>query len=472
MQCDTAIVGSGPGGAVAASLLAGAGHDVLILEEGPDAIRAPVAPYSSEEMEEKYRNRGVTVAFGNPSVTYAEGRCVGGGSEVNAGLIYRTPDAVLEEWTESFRVQNLLPDDLAPHYESIEKELGVAKAATPSLQGQRMRDGAARLGFRSLDSPTSFHDGNRVSQDGEARRASMSRTYLAWALDDGARLAPDTRVLRLRREAGRWRLLAIHGRGADRRAVEIVARQVFVACGAVHTPALLRRSGIRRNVGNSLAMQPTLKVTARFPDVVNDGSMGVPTSAVDHFAPRFFFTCAASGPSHLAMEMLQYEGDFHRLRDEWQHMAIYSARTSGGRGWVRNVPGFSDPLVLYRLSPKDLQDLAEATQRLCELLFAAGADALYPSTSLGAPIERVEDVPRRLATLQRGRTNLMTIHLSSSCPMGESEACAVDSDGRVHGVDDLYVADASLLPTAPTVNPQGSIMAVARRNLLSLLGGS
>ena len=65
----------------------------------------------------------------------------------------------------------------------------------------------------------------------------------------------------------------------------------------------------------------------------------------------------------------------------------------------------------------------------------------------------------------------MTIHLFSSCPMGEDQArCVTDSFGRVHGHDDLYIADASLLCTAPGVNPQGSVMAFARRNALHFLG--
>ena len=49
--------------------------------------------------------------------------------------------------------------------------------------------------------------------------------------------------------------------------------------------------------------------------------------------------------------------------------------------------------------------------------------------------------------------------------MGENKrVCATDSYGRVHGQKGLYVADASLLCTAPSVNPQGTIMAIARRN--------
>jgi choline dehydrogenase-like flavoprotein len=48
---------------------------------------------------------------------------------------------------------------------------------------------------------------------------------------------------------------------------------------------------------------------------------------------------------------------------------------------------------------------------------------------------------------------------------------ATDSFGRVHGVPSLHVGDASLLPTAPGVNPQGSVMGFARRNALAFLDG-
>lgn len=67
--------------------------------------------------------------------------------------------------------------------------------------------------------------------------------------------------------------------------------------------------------------------------------------------------------------------------------------------------------------------------------------------------------------------NLMTIHLFSSCPMGEDRSkCAADSFGHIHGFKNLFINDASLLCSAPGVNPQGSIMAIARRNALKFLG--
>jgi choline dehydrogenase-like flavoprotein len=65
----------------------------------------------------------------------------------------------------------------------------------------------------------------------------------------------------------------------------------------------------------------------------------------------------------------------------------------------------------------------------------------------------------------------MTIHLFGSCPMGEDRSrCAANSFGKVYGPRNLYIADASLLCGPPGVNPQGSVMAIARRNVLNFLG--
>ena len=65
----------------------------------------------------------------------------------------------------------------------------------------------------------------------------------------------------------------------------------------------------------------------------------------------------------------------------------------------------------------------------------------------------------------------MTVHLTGTVPMGERPGWSdVDSFGRVRDVSNLYVNDGSLLPSAPGVNPEGTIMAVAHRNVARMLG--
>ena len=66
--------------------------------------------------------------------------------------------------------------------------------------------------------------------------------------------------------------------------------------------------------------------------------------------------------------------------------------------------------------------------------------------------------------------SLMTVHLCSTAPIGEDPArCPVDSYGAVRGVRGLRVNDASLLPAAPGINPQGTVMAIAARNVARFL---
>jgi len=98
LRCEIAVVGSGPGGAITACLLAEAGRDVLLIEEGPNLGLESCLPFSIDEMAQKYRNGGLTSTLGRVKVQYVEGRCVGGGSEINSGLYHRTPLDILEKW--------------------------------------------------------------------------------------------------------------------------------------------------------------------------------------------------------------------------------------------------------------------------------------------------------------------------------------------------------------------------------------
>jgi choline dehydrogenase-like flavoprotein len=298
----------------------------------------------------------------------------------------------------------------------------------------------------------------------------MTQTLTPRALRAGARLLAQTRVHRLRRRERGWLLeLETGGPGAGVRHT-LAADKVILACGAIQTPALLQRSGLAPLAGRSLHMHPTVKVVARFAEEVNAPGMGVPVHQVKEFAPRFSFGCSISAPPHLALAMLDHPEFAAAAREEWRHCAIYYAMIGGGAGSVRALPIFRDPLVRYRLAEQDMTDLAEGLRLLCRCLFAGGARVLYPGLAGSRPLRQLADVDSLPGILPARRTSLMTIHLFSSCPMGENrQRCVTDSFGRVHGASNLWIADGSLLPGPPGVNPQGSILAITRRNAFHFL---
>lgn len=466
LRAEIVVIGSGPGGAITACLLAEAGRDVLLIEEGEHLPLSSCEPFSKDEMLQKYRNGGQTVALGRNKIAYVEGRCVGGGSEINSGLYHRTPPEILECWRKEFHVEALTEKELSPHFEACERDVSVSllpHAAPPA--SLKLHDGATKLGWKSLEVPRWF----RYQPDGTGKRQSMTETYIPRFLRAGGRLLPQTRALHFFPAGNGWCIDALNKIASP---IEITTEKIFLCAGAVHTPALLRRSHITHNIGDSLQVHPTVKIVARFPEVVNTATMGVPVHQVKEFSPRLSFGCSISSPAYTALGLIDHPTIARETAHNWQRTAIYYAMiTSEGRGSVRPLPGFRDPLVRYKLTASDRANLSDGVRKLAQLLFESGATDLYPSLTRGPVLQSHGCLTKLPDPLPDGVANLMTIHLFSSCPMGEKRnQCATDSFGRVHGFKNLFVNDASLLCTAPGVNPQGSIMALARRNARKFLG--
>ncbi len=469
------VIGSGPGGSLTACLLAEAGHKVLLVEEGPYVRQEEVGSYSIKEMETKYRDGGLTVALGPTTVSYVEGRCVGGGSEINSGLYHRTPLEVLDRWRHEYKIDSFDDADLIPHFEACERDLRVSLMPGPApASSLKLNEGASRLGWKSMEVPRWYrYDAPHNRAPSQGVRQSMTRTFIPRALAAGCELISDTRVSKLHRRGTRWSVgMKTRRLDGSANSYAIEADNIFVCGGATQTPALLRRSGIKKNIGNSLRLHPTVKVIARFSTPIQSNQTMVPVHQVREFAPRFAFGGSISTPAHFALSLLDHPGGVEQMTRDWRCFGAYYAMISGdGEGSVRHVPGLPSPLVHYKVSDTDLATLSDALLHLCRLLFAAGAVELYPSVVGMGPFRTVDELEQWPAVLPRRETRLMTIHMTSTCPMGENRAlCATDSFGRVFDRPQLYVADASLLCTQPGVNPQGSIMAIVRRNVQAFLG--
>lgn len=474
VDCDLLVIGSGPGGATTAALCAEAGLDVVIVEEGAHLRVGSSPSYSRAEMDQKYRNGGLTNAFGRVSVTYIEGRCVGGGSEVNAALYHRPLPETLREWGLKFQIDHFGPKELEPCFDEVEKEMSVS--FMPNGVGpasERLKAGAKKLKWKTTEIARFW----KYTPDGKGgftgERQSVTETLVPRALAAGARLMTGTRMQRL--ELDGCRAVAAIGRVRDpdgkERTVRFRFKDLFVCAGAVQTPWLLRRSGITHNVGDSLRLHPMVRIAVRFPEPVNDPTWGVPVVQVEEFKPHLTLGCSHSSLPHVALWLGDNVADREKKLAEWPHVAVFYAAVQGnGKGKVRPLPLFDEPLVSYPVTDQDLALLGEGLHRLGRLVFAAGAEEIF-SPIAGAPsITRPDDVEGLRTGLPAKKLAITTIHLFSSCPMGEDlRACAVDSWGRLHGWMNVWVNDASMLPTSPGVNPQGTIMAIARRNVRKYL---
>ena len=150
--------------------------------------------------------------------------------------------------------------------------------------------------------------------------------------------------------------------------------------------------------------------------------MGVPVHQVKEFSPRLSFGCSISGVPYLSLAMLDHPEHAREVRrrlaadgDLLRHDRRRQRQRPPGAGLPRSAG------AVTRSATPDMRDLADGTRKLCELLFAAGAETLYPTVDGAAPLHGIDDLLRVADPLPQGRTSLMTIHLFSTCPMGEDK---------------------------------------------------
>ena len=309
---------------------------------------------------------------------------------------------------------------------------------------------------------------------GETRgpRPGMSRSLIPKAVAAGARLLTGCRVERLEVDGNRIvsacvRQLHDDGSHED---IRVRAEHVFLCAGPTETPSLLRRSGVTRNVGDSLRIHPMLKLAARFRDNMASSPGSMPLLQSKEFWPDIVMGGSFFSPGHLAVVMAD---NWSMTRDRMKHidqMACYYVGVRGtGRGRVRPSrlePDRTD--IHYELSDEDLWNLSRGVARLATLLLEGGAIEVLPAVhGLPAIRNNVEAIHWLDDRLDGRACSLTTVHAFSSCPMGERlDRCAANSFGKLHGFDNAYINDASIVPDSPGVNPQGTIMTLARRNAL------
>lgn len=449
------IVGSGVGGSISADWHSRKQDGVLVVEEGPDVSELPKPTTLAHCMEGLWREGGIVPVESNARFVFAEGRTLGGGSMVNAGILHRLPEPIRADWEQRYQIKHYRRKDLEPHFQAAENLCKASPSEEAlSKQASVFKEGAERKGWEMTTPATTIG----ASSEGGTKRQSMRATYLKRAAAQGTKFLTRCRVIRLNiqgRAATSAEAEHTHPDGTRHR-LRIFFDQLTVACGALQTPLLLQRSGIKKHIGTTLRFHPTLRITAAFEERIIPWSTLMSPVQIKTLAPELSFGLSLSWPPHLATSLTPEWPRSRPLLHQLEQLSMYYVATrSHGTGSAKPI-GDRHYRVGYRLTPDDLRWLNQGYNHLSSLLHEAGAKTLIGSVRPQAN--------RELPLLAKDMF-AMSIHAFSSCPMGERTDCPVDSRGYLKALTNVRIQDASLLPEAPTVNPQLSIMATVLRNL-------
>ena len=484
LECGAVVVGSGAGGATVAAELAEAGVDVIVLEEGGYHPTESFGAGTGRALRTLYRDGGGGMAIGRPSVLYAEGRCVGGSTVVNGGMSWRTPAPVLQRWAEQEGLRAIGERDLDPYFTAIESRLsvGTQDPETIGRDSELFKSGAKARGWTVVaNRRNQLHcagTNNCSSGCPTGAKRSMLVTSVPRALARGARLYADCRVDRVTRSGPGVTGVTGHfvrPGGRNGPSLTVRARAVIVAGGAVQTPALLMRSGLRPasgQLGRNLSVHPNAVVTAIFDQDVT-GWQGVHQAyqVREFMAGGLLLTATNLTPPMLAGILPAYGRELGELMADYNRIVTAGPLVSDtGTGRIRNVPGLG-PQVFYQLTDYDAARVVRGVELTAEALFTAGARrVLLPFD--GAPVVRGPDELRRLLArpVPRRSLQLFSIHLMGTARMSEDPRRGVTgSFGEFHGVPGLFVSDASVFPGPVGINPMETVIALAMRNARKLI---
>ena len=504
LQCDVVIVGSGSGGGVVAGVLATAGYRVIVLEKGsyfPAESLSLLEGPSSEQMYEK----GGMLSSDDLDVLFLAGATVGGGSTINWSASFKTPDHVLGEWRDEHGVRLFGEPVFREALEAVCARMGVspstsAGTSTEGLNSAVLRRGCAELGYPVNDIPINAPPGHDCGwchlgcKDG--KKKSTTLTWLAdmAASDKGVVLAGCQAVkITTEKQKGSRRPVATgviarfkHGEMAIR------SRVTVVACGALNTPGLLKRSGLKNpNIGRHLRLHPVIMAWGYFPGD-NDstrswldpekksyaGELLTTMSLTD--TPRVILQTPALHPgAFAALVPWTSSADYRRRMARFSRTAtIFALARDRGSGCSRYYP----KSVTYKLDADDERGLQRETEKMLRILVAAGAEEVGTHHRdgevfkvKGSTKEEFDQYARRAGRrrIRGGETPICSAHQMGSCRMGkEKKTSVVNEKGETWEVERLFLADSSVFPTALGVNPMVTVQAIAfctAQNIVQLL---
>ncbi|WP_054842280.1 GMC family oxidoreductase [Vulcanisaeta distributa] len=417
-----------------------------------------------------YWNNGLTTAIGNAVISLPFGKVLGGTTTVNSGTMFRITDFVLKKWSEETGVK-LSMSQLSDAYKIIEEKLHIQPIPEELLGNNAlvMRKGAEMLGLshgpirRPLG--TCYGQGECAFICPHGGKLDMRLTFLKEAKDYGAEIFTSSNVLKIIIKNGKavGGVLVNYGNEVH----EVRAKVIVVSAGAINTPRILRNSGIKnKNLGKHLHIHPAVGVVGRMDYDIYGWRGTMQSYYVDSLLKEGILLEATFPPPGLGSNEVtpSLYSEFKNIHKLATIGVLSDDLISEGYVFPSPLHKYMGAVADYNLKGEDLERIKRGIELTSEILFAAGAKKVYLPLRKNGVAGSVSEVKRILDNINNPKMfKISAYHPMSSARMGKDPDIGVaDINGHVFNVDNLYIADASVLPSSTGgINPQLTINAIS-----------
>jgi choline dehydrogenase-like flavoprotein len=476
ISADVVVVGSGAAGGILAYRLAEEGRRVLVLERGLHLHPSQFSEDEVKQISNLYADGALQLSrdFG---FTVLQGMCVGGSTVVNNAVCFELPKDVLDVWNDPRHGAGLGKDRLDKSFDSVRDLLDINQEPSKFLQkgAKKFLEGAEKLKLTKPEHDIDVVAANIVDCPGSGycnigcqwgKKLSMLDKVFPEGQKrfgvDNLRVLPECRAERIEAENGRAK--AVLARLTNGRKLRVEANTVVVSAGAIASSWLLMQSKIGKRAGRGVCFNMASPITAEFEDRL-DSFDGV---QISHYydPPEGSGFVMETWFNPVVSQALNMPGWLHDHRHNMSRFPYLTAAgvLVGTKGTARLGPALTGGVdIIYKPDKRDLETLIDALKMLARIYLAAGAKRVMPSTfqfhafTKEQELGKLDDYVKKSHYLSIGTGHPQ----GGNALSGDEGKGVVDPSFRVHGFENLFVCDASVFPTATTVNPQFTVMALA-----------
>ncbi len=481
------VIGSGCGGATVAKKLTDSGLDVVVLERG--------GYYPAGDMDQRELNMAGKISANRNLETnqdggnlLASGHNIGGASVHYWADSYRTPQFKLDQWSNDYGITGHQADDLAPAFDEIEKDLHIHRAKDENFNtmNKLLKQSAEELHWHGHRIPQARHycqkSGHCMQGCMYNAKQSQMITNIPKAISQGAKVFADAEAGEFIFEGGKVKSLVVHM--IDRKTnkpngikMTVNAEQFVVAAGGFNSSYFLMKQGLQEKLpqlGKHFSMNPSTMVHGLYEQNITLWRNIPAAYGIDHFMQRTFKGDEYQEGGYLLMPnqiqpalfaaMLPGYGEVH------SDLMLQMPNIGGTISWVDDVETELGEIqinddgskkIFYEYGPLTQKILKDSIHKQAILQFNAGAKKVIIGGHQGITLESLEDLPKLDELLvSAGGLFLASPHPGGGCRMGKDATdSVVDSNHKVHGLDNVFVSDSSVFPSSSALDPSLSIMA-------------
>lgn len=474
INCEFLIIGSGAGGSVASKFLVDQGKDVLLIEEGKEYETNLKNNLFSNSFLNAWRNSGVTPIISKSNFAFGEGMCLGGGTSVNGGLVWRTPEIILKKWNTAFNTKKFSSDNLLKYFKEIENNLGLDLPQSTNIEDNKeslkLLEISQKKSLKVVKIPKSINsseiDNKLIIGQSSNSQNTILQKYINSSKKKGLRIITKCKAQKLVSENGRIKTIKVI---IDKNKKTIIAKNIILACGATQTPMLLKKSFGNNYFQSEIQCHLNFRIGVKFKnfmqdqnetmfsrqiqEYLEDGILIMPTS----FNKSNFFSSLAKLNNN-ELSLIEKEiNNFSSFIIQLQSLSKIK---------LNNY--FNQTILSYEIDISDLIKLKKYFFIFCSLLFEFGAEKIFLPFKKNFEINKKDDLRYFLEkNLVSKNLEMVSVHGMSSAKMGlkKEKNILFDLNGRSFDFENLFCLDSSILPSSTIESPQGTIMAVASQIL-------